>query len=262
MLWCVRRLTASDLDDALELSQLAGWNQTREDWDRLLRLEPDGCFAIERDGKVVATATAVRYGTDLSWIGMVLTHPDWRGRGLASELLAAVLDTTSDVRCRMLDATAIGKPIYSRLGFHDLCPVQRWAGQPGSATSESQLGAPDWELDYQAFGAKRTHLLARLGQPYVVPGAHAYTRSGAIARYLGPCVASSPTDATALAEACFSAHPGQSWYWDLLPYNQLAVSVATAYGFRPVRELFRMYTGKVPPLRMDLTYAIAGFEVG
>jgi hypothetical protein len=33
-----------------------GWNQTEEDWRNLLALEPEGCFAIEREGKVVATA--------------------------------------------------------------------------------------------------------------------------------------------------------------------------------------------------------------
>ena len=44
----IRRLGSADLAGAVELSRLAGWNQTEADWGRLLALEPDACFCIER----------------------------------------------------------------------------------------------------------------------------------------------------------------------------------------------------------------------
>ena len=52
-----RNLEINDLPAALELSTLAGWNQTADDWRLLLELAPSGCFGIEVDGRVVATAT-------------------------------------------------------------------------------------------------------------------------------------------------------------------------------------------------------------
>ena len=48
----LRQMTDSDLQAADELRRLAGWNQTLEDWRRLLWLEPRGCFVAAQEGKV------------------------------------------------------------------------------------------------------------------------------------------------------------------------------------------------------------------
>ncbi|MCA9173423.1 MAG: hypothetical protein KDB14_02965, partial [Planctomycetales bacterium] len=37
-------MTPSDLDGCLALSDEAGWNQLRGDWERVLAYEPQGCF--------------------------------------------------------------------------------------------------------------------------------------------------------------------------------------------------------------------------
>src|SRR6185437_165193 len=93
----LRRLDAGDLPTALALAQSAGWNQTLDDWRRLHALEPDGCFGIEADGRLVATASVLCYGRDLAWLGMVVTHPDYRRRGLARRLLDTAI-ASSDAR--------------------------------------------------------------------------------------------------------------------------------------------------------------------
>ena len=82
MLSAVRTLTPDDIPSAMELSIAANWNQTPEDWQRVMRLSPDGCRCIESDGKIVATATRLDYGKRLAWIGMVLTRPEYRRQGL------------------------------------------------------------------------------------------------------------------------------------------------------------------------------------
>ena len=58
----------------------------------LLELAPAGCFAIEVDRLVAATTTLLCHGARLAWIGMVLTKPQYRHRGLARRLLAHALD--------------------------------------------------------------------------------------------------------------------------------------------------------------------------
>ena len=86
-----RRLRRPDLADLMRLKESAGWNQTAEDWERLLELEPEGCFGLERDGAVVASSTALAYGQELAWIGMVLTLPEHRGLGYARRMMECAL---------------------------------------------------------------------------------------------------------------------------------------------------------------------------
>src|SRR5260370_21143483 len=88
----LRLLKTADLPSAIELSRAAGWNQTIEDWQAVLRLDPEGCFAIEVDDRIAATTTLLCYGTRLAWIGMVLTRPEYRRMGFAQRLLETALD--------------------------------------------------------------------------------------------------------------------------------------------------------------------------
>src|SRR5258708_2895319 len=113
----LRRLTAADLPQAMLLKQIAGWNQTEQDWLRALELEPEGCFGIERDRRVVATATTICYGRELAWIGMVLTHPEYRGQGFATRLMRRALEYIDGrhVQWTKLDATPMGSPLYRKL---------------------------------------------------------------------------------------------------------------------------------------------------
>ena len=163
----LRQLTRGDIAQAARLSSAAGWNQTSEDWARLLRLAPQGCFGIEEDGRVAATATALCYGTDLAWVGMVLTAPEYRRRGFARTLMLHALQylDAQDVPCVKLDATDLGRPLYEQLGFVAECPIERWfrtgrmqeSIKPASAAEEI-----DFALDRQAFGVNRVFLRREL----------------------------------------------------------------------------------------------------
>src|SRR6266850_7622987 len=132
----VRLLRASDIPQAMRLKDAAGWNQTEEDWRRILDLEPEGCFGIEREGRLVATTTAICYGRELAWIGMVLTDPEFRGQGLASQLMRRTLEFLNGrtIQCVKLDATGMGRGLYQKFGFVDECPVERWVRAPATLT--------------------------------------------------------------------------------------------------------------------------------
>src|SRR5438128_894964 len=124
----IRFLEAGDLPAAAELSALAGWNQTLEDWRMLLELEPEGCFCIEADGSVVATTTLLPHGGQIAWIGMVLTHPGFRRQGLARRLVAHAVERARllGIETVKLDASAEGQPLYESFGFRAEQPVERW----------------------------------------------------------------------------------------------------------------------------------------
>ena len=241
-----RTLQIEDVDAALRLSNAAGWNQTAADWQRMLLLEPDGCFAIDCEGRLAATATCIRYGEDIAWIGMVLTDPPFQRRGFARTLVKAALKHASGVRSVMLDASDEGRPLYLSLGFRDDQPVERWHREAPAGRA--------LPLDREAFGADRSHVLRALSTGNCRPGTRA--------RYLGPCIAPDAEIARFIIANCLATATSEPWFWDLLPRNVLAVNLARELGFTPVRRLTRMIFGEAPQRRDEWVYAIAGFEFG
>ena len=161
----LRPLLHSDISAAMALIREAGWNQLPEDWERLLALEPAGCFALECEGRLVSTATVVCYGSELAWIGMVLTLSEFRRRGFAEMLMHRALDFVAGrgIATVKLDATQIGINLYRRLGFAEECAVGRWQRPPGAADAVAvQPYHPDPAYDRAIFGADRAALLAQL----------------------------------------------------------------------------------------------------
>lgn len=270
-----RLLRRSDLAGVMRLKESAGWNQTEEDWERLLELEPEGCFGLEQDGALAATATALAYGRDLAWIGMVLTLPEHRGRGYARRMMecAMAFAERRGVAQVGLDATDMGLPLYQKFGFAPLAVVERWE-RPGTAGTVPPAAvtawAPDAALDRAAFGTDRSRLLENLAREgaATVPGeGYAMGRAGSKAAYFGPCVARSAGAARQLLGWFLARHPGQAAYWDILADNHEAVALAESYGYRRARKLTRMLRELRPVeegTRPDpsLVFAIAGFECG
>lgn len=243
------QLDRSRLADLLALSTAAGWNQTPEDWLRLLELEPGGCFGVEEDGRIVASATVITYGHELAWIGMVLTLPGYRGRGFATLLMRRCLGYCEDrqVRTVRLDATEMGRPVYERLGFVPEYAVGRWQGELPSAAARPWQ--PDYELDRIAFGADRRRLLEKTG----------CCRPGRVAAYLGPVTARSAGEAREAVLHCGLSGPA---FWDIPEANPAALRLAEELGFRPVRRLVRMRLGPPVAERPEFVFALAGFEYG
>lgn len=273
--FAVRLLTPADIPAAMRLKQAAGWNQTEADWRNLLSMAPESCFGIELDGEVRATTTAICYGRELAWVGMVLTDPAYRGRGLARRLTEHALEYLRRERVHWikLDATAMGRRVYERLGFRDEAVIERWVRKPGALRGEAGSAEPfvlDAALDRQAFGADRAALLRKLAgfeAASIAGGGFAMGRAGSVASYFGPCVARSGDAARDLLAWFLARHADESIYWDILAANRDALELAREFGFERARELTRMsMAGVDDPARLQnddlLVYAAAGFEYG
>jgi GNAT superfamily N-acetyltransferase len=241
----LRTLSPTDIPAAMELSTGAGWNQTAADWMALLADSPDGCLGIECDGRVVATTTVVCYEKRLAWIGMVLTHADYRRRGFARTLVSRAIELAHDrdVFTIKLDATDQGRKLYTSLGFGDEQPVERWGWDASSVTSLDRYSPKETPAIAEADG----YLLHR-------PGIRAH--------YLGPCMAGSPQTAQRLFRRALDEIGADHYFWDLLPANREAVALAQRLEFAPIRRLTRMVLGPNPPCDESRIYAIAGFEWG
>ena len=273
----IRLLTEDDIPAAMRLKELANWNQTSTDWRRLLKLEPEGCFAAVLDGKVVGTTTTTSYGRTLAWIGMVLVDPSVRRLGIATRLMKRALQYAANrVDTVKLDATSDGQPVYERLGFSVESRIERWVcDRSGTEENVEQSKVTDdvrrevIELDRSAFGADRSKLLEKLIddssiEPSLVRSSegslvgYGLTRVGTRASYFGPAIVSKRRDAEMLLDRLENGRVYVDW-------NTTSVadsSVLVERGFSMERHLIRMSYGKQSAPTSQNVFAIAGPEVG
>ena len=281
----LRLLTAADLPFADAIRNLAGWNQTLPDWRRFLSLEPEGCFLAEWEGTPAGTATTLKHGPDLAWIGMVLVRPELRRRGVGRALLEHCLDYLRQrgIRGVKLDATPLGRPVYAALGFAEEWTLTRWqrdapyAFRTSAGSMPATFAAIDLaavrEIDTAAFGTPRDRLLRALLSDSTVTVAcadesgaatgYAMLRPGARAHYLGPVVADEPAVGIALIEEVLRRASLGRVFWDIPDANTAAVAWAREHGFEPQRSLVRMCRGPSPaPGNPAYQFALTGPETG
>ena len=276
----IRLLFESDIPAAMQLKDAAGWNQTEKDWHRLLALEPNGCFAAVKDGRLVGTTTTTTYGTELGWIGMVLVDSQQRRQGIATQLMNVAIDYLKDkVATMKLDATAQGKPVYERFGFRVESVVERWSGTPNvrNAVSRNVLDHNAIRdllaLDRLAFDADRSKLLEKLIDDACVPpvllraadgtlSGYALARRGTNADYVGPVVAKAPQQVESLLDQVLSELPGGCVYIDFNTECGTSTSVLSDRGFVKERDLIRMSVGVRAAKTSPFVIAIAGPETG
>jgi len=280
----LRLMTSADLPFADSVRALAGWNQTIEDWQRLLASEPEGCFLAEWNGTPAGTATTTVYASSLAWIGMVLVHPTYRRRGIGRTLLERCIEHLRGrgVRCIKLDATPSGKQVYDALGFKDEWTLTRWVCHVTPHQTAAPEGIRNWRatdaqlvepFDTAAFGVSRTRLLLVLAQQSrcvlalesSAGGLDAYglLRPGSQALYLGPVAARSADTGLRLLEALARRSEGQRMFLDIPDQNAAGVDWAKGRGCTAQRPLTRMFLGDNlcagDPHRQ---FALAGPEIG
>ena len=276
----IRLLFESDIAAAMRLKEAAGWNQTEKDWHRLLALEPNGCFAAVRDGRLVGTTTTTTYGTDLGWIGMVLVDLQQRRQGIATRLMNVAINyLKGKVATVKLDATAEGKPLYERFGFQVESVLERWSGRSNGRNAESRnvldrdASRDLLALDLLVFDADRSKLLEKLIDDACAPpvllraadrtlSGYALARSGTNADYVGPIVAKDRQHVESLLDQVLSELPGQRVYIDFNTECGTSTSVLSDRGFVKERDLIRMSAGAPAAKTRPCVIAIAGPEIG
>jgi len=170
----VRVLRKRDLSWAIQLTDLEQWGYTRGDFERLLALEPEGCFVAVVRGKRVGLTCSTTYGK-LAFIGAVIVHPDLRGKHIGEALMKATLEYLDGkaVETARLNAYLNVIPFYERLGFHREYENVRYHGSV-AASGTPGVGRPATGDDISAiahfdsfyFGASRERLLSRLLQEF------------------------------------------------------------------------------------------------
>ena len=311
------RLTLADVPHAAALSAAIGWNQDEEDWRRLVEVHPEGVVAARLDGQLVGTATLVRYSrvgeegksqgglldpdpaagvpskvvpSQLAWLGMVITHPEVRGRGIGGAVTDAALALWQGAGESVigLDATEYGAPIYRRRGFEAVATIDRWSGRLRPAGSLPADRAADPEVvrvgaadiagladvvayDRSIMGVDRSGLLRHLSGE---PGAqllaarrgettvgYVALRSGRHRRHVGPLVAADPHVAGLLLDRAARLGGGSEVFLDAVRGAMEGVDLA-AHGLGVVRTLQRMARPARPVFESSAVVAAFDFAWG
>ncbi len=275
----LRPMTPADIPAGMWLKEIAGWNQTRSDWERFLFASPHGCFVAEINDKVAGTAATISYESRFAWIGMVLVDPGWRGQGIGTELLKKAIAHLDgcNIRCMKLDATPQGKPLYEKLGFVCEYELERWQLQRppalGVETAANVLAEDMLEHDREIFGADRGALLRSIALefPAFVLRArksanltgYCFGRSGALADQLGPWVAQDEPSARDLLDEFLLRSRREAIFVDAMRSSPWAIKLLRERNFQYVRSLTRMYRGRNDFRgRPELQGAILGPEFG
>ena len=278
----IRLLTPADIPDCMRLKEQCGWNQLEADWERFLEWCPEGCFGADYEGRIVGTATALSYGRDLSWIGLVMVDPDFRRHGLGKRLTEAALTKARECRCVGLDATPMGQGIYERLGFLEAWMLKRTVIEalpalPAPGAAVTPLTAEDLPaavaLDREILGVERADLFAVLlrDDPACAWAlreggelrACCLGRAGSSFHYLGPVLAETTEQVWALLCAAGQGLAGQPVALDV-PQAQLGWrNLLDEHGFAEQRSLVRMYFhGHAPETLRERLFGLAGGELG
>jgi GNAT superfamily N-acetyltransferase len=253
------RETEDELARVDELLTLAyGTASRRPELDIYLQARPTSWCVIEQDGQLLAVAGCLAYG-GFAWLGLVATHPDARGRGLASQVSQHLVGWALARGCPTvaLDASISGRSVYERLGFQQVGSTAELLRPASSGSTREERAEPGphaglediLAFDRGVFGGDRSTLLRGLAAD---PRArwHVTRRpDGGIGGYLlvrahliGPAAAIDEASARQLVRAALDDRHDQRV---LVPEGSAHLDTLLALGFVEQRRLAHMRIGEL-----------------
>ena len=280
----LRSIGLDDIQNCMLLSVAEGWNQTYDDWERLVANPLNTCLLAEIENQVVGSATTMNYSDLIVWIGMVLVNKSFRGRGISKMLLSDLLNQLHSCRSVKLDATPAGRPVYEKYGFKDEYVIHRMTNlsmgifqsiksevkvEPLLSSDVPEIAA----LDGVIFGAERSFLVKSLidedsEKCWCVKRdgritALALGRRGTRYHQIGPVSASTLEEAKALISHCLLLLVGKPVVLDIFSDKKELFDWLESVGFASQRYFVRMYLGNNPyPGKIENQFLICGPEFG
>jgi len=277
----IRPMRPDEIPLAVDWAAAEGWNPGLRDAECFAVVDPHGFLVAERDGVPVATASCVNYDDHFAFLGFYIVRPDLRGRGYGVRLWQAAMAHAGS-RVVGLDGVVAQQDNYRKSGFSLAYANIRFSGRPTALAQAAarpdivtlaDVPLADIEAsDASVFPApRRAFLQAWIGAPGHV--GRGLIRDGALAAWgvirpcragskIGPLVAEGRDSAEAVVSALLSAVGDVEVFLDIPAVNPEAVALAEGLGLKPVFETARMYTGPIPPLRLECMFGVTTFELG
>ena len=277
----VRPMRPDEIPLAIDWAAAEGWNPGLCDAACFAVVDRHGFFVAERGGVPVATISCVNYDDRFAFLGFYIVRPDLRGHGYGLRLWQAAMAHAGS-RVVGLDGVVAQQDNYRRSGFSYAYANIRYGGRPAlpvqvavRADIVALAGVPLADIegsDAAVFPApRRAFLQAWIGTPGHV--GRALVRDGALVAWgvIRPCrtgykvgslVAEGLDDAEAVVCALLAVVGDVEVFLDVPAINPDAVALAEGLGLKPVFETARMYTGPIPPLRIERVFGVTSFELG
>jgi len=275
----VRTMRPDEVAIAVNWAAAEGWNPGLADDACFAVPDPEGFFIGELDGVPAATVSCVNYGASFAFLGFYIVRQDLRGHGYGLRMWNAAV-AHAGPRVIGLDGVVAQQQNYQKSGFKLAYANVRYGGvvavpdMPQGrvvALSDVPLAAVE-AYDATVFPAPRSAFLRRwIGSPGHV--GRALVRDGELVgwgvirpcrkgRKIGPMVAHDSSAAEIILQALLAGAGGGEIFLDAPGINRDAVALAQDLGLVPVFETARMYTGSIPPLRLDRVFGVTSFELG
>jgi hypothetical protein len=165
----------------------------------------------------------------------------------------------------MLDSTEVGRGLYRRLGFRELCKIEKWEGKASTYLGpRARRMHPDdidtlLALDTVLFGIKRTHILMRLIEEFPdlawVDYAQGRLEGYLLGRrmpsgfYLGPWMSWSAASAERLLLIALEQLQGQPIVINIPDENGRGLLLARNHNLKRMHHCVRMIYGDAQPVR-------------
>lgn len=282
----LRLMNKAEVDKLVGWAADEGWNPGLHDADLFWETDPEAFIAAELGDELIGGGAITSYDGEFGFMGLFVVRPEFRGRGLGSNLWHARVTL---LRGRLRPGASIGmdgvfkmQDWYAKGGFTFSHRSIRYEGVGAAgAAGEAAAGlvpvanVPFNQLvayDRRCFPAARERFLrAWVAQPDAL--ALAAVEEGALRGYgvirrcgrgakIGPLFADDVATAEALFEALAAFVPGEPVFIDVPEVNAWAMSMVARREMREVFGCARMYLGPTPNLEESRIYGITTFELG
>lgn len=284
----IRNMTRTEVDELVNWAEREGWNPGLHDAELFWATDPEAYIAAELDGEMIGGGAITSYNGDFGFMGFFIIRPEYRGRGLGSQLWHARRDR---LLSRLTPGASIGmdgvfemQDFYAKGGFvfshRDLrFTVDVPLGIASSPDDEREIVSLadipfDQLLDYDRHcfpAARADSLKAWIAQADSL--AVACLQSGKLCGYgvvrrcvngckIGPLFADDSESAEALFRQLAGFAAGGPVFLDTPENNPAAIKLARHHHMTEVFGCARMYLGTPPNIAHDRVYGVTTFELG
>lgn len=182
-------LELKDLSEAKAL-QPVDWSDIIPALEYYIKAPFSNVIKVVEGGAIAGTGTVV-YHYDTVWLALIIVHPDFRNRGLGRQITEYLINSVDRSRYKTiyLIATAMGEPIYTKVGFEVEDEQLFFKGDvinsPGIIENiysyQEKYKSSLLELDYLTFGENR-----EAGLTEFLPEGKLYIRNNTLEGYYLP----------------------------------------------------------------------------
>ena len=275
----IRTMRPAEISLAVDWAAAEGWNPGTADAACFASVDAEGFLIGELDGTPAATVSCVNYDERFAFLGFYIVRADLRGKGYGLRIWDAAI-AHAGTRVIGLDGVTAQQENYKKSGFQLAYANVRCGGTVAASAapradiielSDVPIAAVE-AGDAMVFPAPRSAFLRTwIGSPghigCAVMGDGRLSSWGVIRPCrigfkIGPLVADDRVGAEAVLSALIARVGGGEIFLDVPGINGEAAALARDFGLAPVFQTARMYTGAIPPLRLERVFGVTTFELG